>query len=135
VQLGFVHRLLLKRGWGERDAPEVGGADAHVVLNQLEGAGRIELVAEAGEVGDRAVPIAIPLEQLQRLGACLRAAAPAWPIDGEGGDLLVLRAVLDDHAGRHAATVAGLPDTPWQESSGQLTDELRRRHRSRMTPP
>ena len=73
-----------------------------MVLDDLEIAGPIELCLQPGEARDRAIPLAIRLEQLDGRIGRLRPAAPARPVDGEGGDLLLLRAALDDGTDDHA---------------------------------
>ena len=73
-----------------------------MVLDDLERAGPIELGLQPGEARDRAIPLSIRLEQLEGRIGRLRTAAPARPVDGEGGDLLLLRAALDDGSNDHA---------------------------------
>ena len=101
-QLLLGHGRKLERGRGEGDAPEVGRSHPNVVLDDLEPAGHIEFGIEPGQARDRPVPIAIRLEQLDRRIGSLRPATPAGPVDGEGCDLLLLRAALDDRTNHHA---------------------------------
>jgi hypothetical protein len=77
-----------------------------VVLDHLQRAGGVELRTQTGERGDGLVSVAIGLEQLESCGGVLGAAAPSRPVEGERGDLLLLRTALDHGSDAHRPTLA-----------------------------
>src|SRR5262245_29368170 len=101
VELRVVHRFALQARRRERDAPEVGRARAHPVLDDVEPSGGVELVGPPSRDRDRPIPLAIRLERLQRRLRALRPAAPPRPVDRERHRLLPLAPTLHDSANGH----------------------------------
>src|SRR5205823_3604667 len=94
---------LLRARWGERDAPEIRRACADAVLDHFEPTGGVELGRPTRRDSDRTVALAIRLERRERQVGCLRAAAPARPVDGERDRLLSLGTAFDDGADGHVS--------------------------------
>ena len=74
--------------------------------NVAEYTATVRAIALALELGARRLELLLDsmliVEQLNGRIGRLRTAAPARPVDGEGGDLLFLRAALDDGTNDHA---------------------------------